>query len=113
LIVERWILARLHNQRFFGLDEVNAAIRPLLDQLNSKVTRHLGASRHDLFECLDRPALKPLPINPYAYTEWNQCRGGLDFHVDIGRHYYSVPHQLGTFYTGLRNFPYLAGKQGE
>ena len=50
LIAERWILARLRNQRFFGLDEVNAAIRPLLDQLNGKVTRHLGASRHDLFE---------------------------------------------------------------
>lgn len=31
LLAERWILARLCNQRFFGLDEVNAAIRPLLD----------------------------------------------------------------------------------
>lgn len=91
MIVERWILARLHNQRFFGLDEVNAAIRPLLDQLNSKVTRHLGASRHDFFERLDRPALKPLPINTYAYTEWKQCRAGLDYHIDIGRHYYSAP----------------------
>jgi transposase len=94
LIAERWILARLRNQRFFGLDEVNAAIRPLLDQLNGKVTRHLGASRRDLFERLDRPALKLLPIAPYVYAEWKQCRAGLDYHVDIGRHYYSVPHQL-------------------
>lgn len=31
LLAERWILAQLRNQRFFGLDEVNAAIRPLLD----------------------------------------------------------------------------------
>jgi len=59
LLAERWILARLRNQRFFGLDEVNAAIRPLLDQFNGKVTRHPGASRRDLFERLDRPALKP------------------------------------------------------
>ena len=44
LLAERWILARLRNQRFFGLDEVNAAIRPLLDQLNGKVTRHLGCA---------------------------------------------------------------------
>jgi len=86
--------ARLRNQRFFGLDEVNAAIRPLLDQLNGKVSRHLGASRRDLFEGLDRPALKPLPVAPYVYAEWKQCRAGLDYHVDIGRHYYSVPHQL-------------------
>ena len=94
LLAERWILARLRNQRFFGLDEVNAAIRPLLDQLNGKVTRHLGASRRDRLERLDRPALKPLPLASYVYAEWKQCRAGLDYHVDIGRHYYSVPHQL-------------------
>jgi transposase len=94
LLAERWILARLRNQRFFGLDEVNAAIRPLLDQLNDKSSRHLGASRRDLFDRLDRPALKPLPVTPYVYAEWKQCRAGLDYHVDIGRHYYSVPYQL-------------------
>ena len=94
LLVERWIMARLRNQRFFSLDELNAAIRPLMEQLNGKVTRHLGASRRDLFETLDRPALKPLPVEPYAYAEWKECRVGLDYHVDVGRHYYSVPHQL-------------------
>ena len=94
LIAERWILARLRNQRFFGLDEVNAAIRPLLDQLNCKMSRHLGASRRDLFERLDKPALKPLPVAPYVFAEWKQCRAGLDYHVDVDRHYYSVPHQL-------------------
>jgi transposase len=94
LLIERWILARLRNQRFFSLDELNTAIRPLLDQLNEKVTRHLGASRRDLFKTLDRPALKPLPVEPYVYAEWKECRVGLDYHIDVGRHYYSVPHQL-------------------
>ena len=94
LITERWILARLRNQRFFSLDEVNAAIRPLLVQLNHKVTRHLGASRRDLIVRLDQPALKSLPIELYEFAEWKQCRAGLDYHIDIGRHYYSVPHQL-------------------
>jgi len=94
LIAQRWILARLRNQRFFTLDDLNAAIRPLLERLNSKVTRHLGASRRDLFERLDQPALKPLPVEPYVYAEWKQCRVGLDYHIDVLRHYYSVPHQL-------------------
>ena len=94
LLAERWIVARLRNRRFFGLDELNAAIRPLLDQLNGKVTRHLGASRRDLFETLDRPAFKPLPVEPYVYAEWKQCRAGLDYHIDVGRHYYSGPYQL-------------------
>jgi transposase len=94
LIAQRWILARLRNQRFFTLDDLNAAIRPLLERLNLKVTRHLGASRRDLFERLDQPALKPLPVEPYVYAEWKQCRVGLDYHIDVHRHYYSVPHQL-------------------
>ena len=94
LLAERWIVARLRNRRFFGLDELNAAIRELLDQLNGKATRHLGASRRELFERIDKPALKPLPADPYVYAEWKQCRAGLDYHVDIGRHYYSVPYQF-------------------
>lgn len=94
LLTERWILAHLRNQTFLGFEELNAAIRPLRDQLNEKVTRHLGTSRRALFETLDKPAMKPLPHEPYVYAEWKRCRAGLDYHVDIGRHYYSVPHQL-------------------
>lgn len=94
LLVERWILARLRNRQFFSIAEVNAAIRPLLDRLNDKVSRHLGASRRHLFAQLDQPALKPLPVAPYVYAEWKKCRAGLDYHVAIGKHYYSVPYQL-------------------
>ena len=94
LLAERWIVARLRNGKFFSLDEVNGAIGELLDRLNAKVTRHLGASRRDMFEQLDRPALKALPVEPYVYAEWKECRVGLDYHIDVGRHYYSVPHQL-------------------
>ena len=94
LIAQRWIVARLRNQRFFSLDDLNAAIRALLERLNGKVTRHLGASRRDLFERLDQPALKPLPAEAYTYAEWKQCSVALDYHIDVDRHYYSVPHQL-------------------
>ncbi|MCP4081403.1 MAG: IS21 family transposase [Planctomycetaceae bacterium] len=94
LIAQRWIIARLRNQRFFTLDDLNAAIRDLNSQLNSKITRHLGASRRDLFERLDQPALKPLPVEPYTYAEWKQCSVALDYHIDVDRHYYSVPYQL-------------------
>ena len=94
LLVERWILARLRNRQFFSLGDVNAAIRPLLDRLNDKVSRHLGASRRQLFDRLDKPALKPLPVEPYVYAEWKKCRAGLDYHIAIGKHHYSVPYQL-------------------
>lgn len=94
LLVQRWIIARLRKRQFFSLSEVNAAIRELLPRLNGKVSRHLGASRRTLFEQLDRPALKPLPVSTFEYAEWFERRVGLDYHVEVEKHYYSVPHQL-------------------
>ena len=94
LIAERWIVARLRNQRYFRLDDLNTAISELNAQINAKVSRHLGASRRDLFARLDKPALKPLPVATYVYAEWKLCSVALDYHVDIDRHYYSVPYQL-------------------
>ncbi len=94
LLAERWIIAKLRNQTFFSLTEANAAIAEALDQLNNRVTRHLGASRRALFEQIDKPVLKPLPIDPYIFARWKKCKAGIDYHVEIERHYYSVPHQL-------------------
>lgn len=93
-IVQRWVVARLRKRQFQSLAELNAAIREELTKLNGKVTRHLGASRRELFERLDRPALKPLPATPYEYAEWRERRAGLDYHVEIDKHYYSVPYQF-------------------
>src|SRR2546430_2423826 len=73
-VATRWIAAKLRNQRFFSLAEINAAIRELLLQLNARVTRHLGKSRRALFDEIERPALKPLPPDPYLYAEWKECR---------------------------------------
>jgi transposase len=94
LIVERWILARLRNQRFFSLTELNAAIRILVDELNARLMRKLGASRREFFESIDRPALLPLPAEPYQYAEWHRARVAPDYHVEVRRHFYSVPSRL-------------------
>jgi transposase len=94
LVVERWILARLRNRRFFSLGELNQAIGELVTDLNAKPMRRLGVSRRDLFLELDCPALKTLPAEPYEYAEWRVRRVARDYHVDIDAHYYSVPHRL-------------------
>ena len=52
--------------------------------------RRLGATRRQLLEEIDRPALKPLPIEPYEFCEWRACRVGIDYHVEADAHYYSV-----------------------
>ena len=94
LLVQRWIVARLRNRRFFDLEELNAAIRDEVARLNARVSRHLGASRQQLFDTLDRPAMLPLPAAPYVYADWRKATAGLDYHVRIEGHHYSVPHEL-------------------
>ena len=43
LIVERYVLARLRNRRFFSLVELNAGIREIVADLNAKIMRKLAA----------------------------------------------------------------------
>jgi transposase len=93
-VVERWILARLRHQTFFSLLELNTAIAGLLGPLNQRPFKKLAGSRQSVFEALDRPALRPLPIQPYAYAEWKFVRVNIDYHVDVEGHYYSVPYTL-------------------
>ena len=94
LLATRWIIAKLRNRKFFTLPELNAAIRECLTTLNERVTRHLGASRQGLFEAIECSTLKALPAEPFVFAEWKECRAGLDYHVEVDGHYYSVPHTL-------------------
>jgi transposase len=93
-VVQRWILARLRNRRFFSLAELNQAIRELVGDLNERRMRGWDTTRRALFEQLDRPAPLPLPPAPYEYAAWKRCRVNLDYHVGIDKHFYSVPCPL-------------------
>ncbi len=72
-IAQRWILARLRNETLFSLAALNARIAELLEDLNDRAMRRYGASRRELFERLDRPALKPLPAARFVYGEWKEA----------------------------------------
>ncbi len=93
-IVERWILARLRHHTFFSLGELNKAIRTLLIELNKRPMKKLGQSRLELFEMLDKFALKPLAATPYEYAQWKKAKVGIDYHIEVSKRYYSVPHRL-------------------
>ena len=82
-VVERWILARLRNRTLFSLAELNRAIRELLKGLNTRPFKKLPGCRQDLFEQLDQPALRSLPITPYTYAEWEKVRVHIDYHVEM------------------------------
>jgi len=93
LIVQRWILARLRNRRFFSLTELNVAIAELVKDMNTREFKKLPGNRQSMFDNVDRPALKELPEQPYEYALWGLARVNIDCHIEVEGHYYSVPYR--------------------
>jgi transposase len=93
-VVQRWIVAALRKRRLFSLEEANQAIAELLGRINRRPFRKREGSRATLFAQLDRPALHPLPATRYEFSEWKKVRVNIDYHIEVERHYYSVPHSL-------------------
>lgn len=94
LLVQRWVLARLRNQRFFSLEGLNARIFELVVDLNNRVMRKYGISRRQLFEQVERSALRPLPTEAFEFCEFKKAKVGIDYHIELDFHYYSVPYRL-------------------
>ncbi len=93
-IVERWIMARLRHQQFASVHEVNEAIAPLLKRLNERPFQKLPGSRASTFAALDAPVLLPLPLQRYELAHFKTVKVHIDYHVEVERHRYSVPHAL-------------------
>jgi Transposase and inactivated derivatives len=93
-VVQRWIVAALRKRKFFSLEEVNQAIAELLVRLNERPFRKRPGSRASLFAQLDRSALKPLPATRFQFGEWQTARVNIDYHIEVKRHFYSVPYAL-------------------
>jgi len=102
LIAQRWILAALRNHVFFNVSQANEAIAEKLEELNDRKYQRLDESRRELFDQLDRPALKPLPKRRYEYGEWSKPKVNIDYHVEVDKHFYSVPYQLVGEYVEAR-----------
>jgi len=101
-IAERWILARLRNVTCFSLDELNEQIALLLTDMNNRVMKRYAKSRRQLFDELDRPALAPLPTTRFTHGDWSYAKVGLDYHVRVDHHDYSVPYQLVGEHVDIR-----------
>jgi transposase len=94
LQVEHWVLAPLRNRTFFSLSELQEAIAEKLEALNHRPFQKLESTRRLLFETLEKPVLKTLPVHPYVYADWKSARVNIDYHIEVDHHYYSVPYQL-------------------
>ncbi|NJM09531.1 MAG: IS21 family transposase [Bdellovibrionaceae bacterium] len=93
-VAQRWILARLRGRLFTSLSEMNEAIWECLEIINNRKMRHLNKSRRELFEEVEKPALKALPTDRYQFAEWKKVTVNIDYHITFDHHRYSVPYQL-------------------
>jgi len=90
-VVERWILARLRNERLADVAAADAAVRALLPMLNGRPMQKLNTTRASLFATIDAPAL---PASPWSWARWKSVTVHIDYHVEVEGHRYSVPHAL-------------------
>lgn len=92
-IVYNRIYSQLRNQTFHSLEELNKAIHSKLEDYNNIKFKQRDCSRKDLFESLDYPALKPLPVDRYEIKEYKNSKVQKNSHVFISKdkNYYSVP----------------------
>lgn len=63
-------------------------------RLNQRPFRKREGTRATLFAQLDQPALRPLPAARYEFGKWKTARVNIDYHIEVERHYYSVPYAL-------------------
>jgi transposase len=94
MAVERWVLAPLRHRTFHSLGELNEAMAEKLEELNAREFRGEPTSRAELFDDLEREALRPLPTTPFELARWRKATVHIDYHVDTGDgHFYSVPYR--------------------
>lgn len=101
-ITERQILAPMRHMTFTSIGEINAAIKPRLEAVNNQSFQKMETSRRELFESVDKPALKPLPAERYQYADWGYAKIHIDYHFVFDHHYYCVPYQYIHHHVQIR-----------
>jgi transposase len=92
--LEVWLLEWLRGQVFYSFRELNAAIKKRVKELAAKAFQKRPGSRESVFLEVDRPALRPLPVQPYEFAEFVDRRVPDNYHVALDGFYYSVPYTL-------------------
>ena len=94
-IAYRRIYSVLDNRVFHTLEELNEAIREIVELHNNAKLTGRPYSRRALFEDVERSVLHPLPLLPYEFKRQQYSTISVNGHVCLkeDRHYYSVPFQ--------------------
>lgn len=91
--VTRQIIARLRDEKFYSITELNARIKEEIKKLNDKEFQKREYSRSYVFENEEKDYLLALPQLPHEYATWKKANVSNNYHIQYERNYYSVPYQ--------------------
>jgi|ADurb_Val_02_Slu_FD_contig_123_17454_length_3702_multi_3_in_0_out_1_3 transposase len=92
-VASTWIMARLRNQKYFTLGELNQDILTKLDELNSAPFQKREGCRQSVFLAEEKPLLLPLPSTPYELATWRVATVQFNYHIAVDKMHYSVPYE--------------------
>jgi len=105
-ITYSWIFARIRDEVFFSLEDLNARIRQELERYNDRPMQRPRVSRREIFNDIEKSTLRPLPSEPYEIKHFKKLKVQTDYHVYLSddRHSYSVPYRyrgkdVGLYFT--------------
>ncbi len=93
-VAQRWIVAALRHQKFFRLEDLNRAVRELLERLNQRPFKKREGSRASVFAAIEHQALRPMPAERFDMSQWSYARVNIDYHIAFDANFYSVPYTL-------------------
>lgn len=92
-ICETWVSAKLRNQKFSSLEELNDRIRHLVNEINGRPFQKRDGSRRSVFQTEEIHHLRPLPEIPYEVPVWKTTKVPPDYLVGAAGSKYSVPYE--------------------
>ena len=95
-IIYTRIYAKLRDNTYFTLEELNVAIKICLEEHNNMELRGRNYSRRQQFEEVERTVLLPLPLLRYELKKQLFVTVMKNGHVSLSvdKHYYSVPYRF-------------------
>lgn len=93
-IIYSRVYAKLRDQVFYSLEELNSAVAISLEEHNNVTITGKNFSRRQKYEEVEKAALVPLPATRYEFKKQLFATVGKNGHVALSpdKHYYSVPY---------------------
>lgn len=89
----RWARRRIRDKTCYSIGELNEFVLLLVSDFNNRIQRKYGTSRREKFAEGEKSKLHPLPDAAYSFGTWKVAKVHPDCHIQIGKNFYSIPHQ--------------------